>query len=194
MTNSSITKSPFFETIMEKYDKFGKTITVHAFYKKYVIDLDPKLSYKAWNRFMKEFNSRVISKTESIIEKYANKEADENRMERSSLKNILTIADASLKDIIEHPEKLAMIPINMRMKWLFGAMKAKDSRMVALTKVQSEKRKTTIYEDMIKGAQYGEITEAEFDEEESAEVPLGVEDPKPITEKLKTVEFNPEEL
>jgi hypothetical protein len=68
------------------------------------------------------------------------------------------------------------------MKWLFSAMKAKDSRMVALTKVQSEKRKTTMYEDMMQAAQYGEVEESDFDEEPE----------EPVL--IKEATFNQEEL
>jgi hypothetical protein len=116
---------------------------------------------------------------ENILEKYIDSKVTESEMEQSSMKNIMAITNATIQDIVARPEILATIPVKERMKWLFSAMKAKDSRMVALTKVQSEKRKTTAYEDMLQAAQYGAVEEADFDEE-----------PEPA--RLK--EFNKEEL
>ena len=77
------------------------------------------------------------------------------------------------------------------MKWLFGAMKARDSRMVALTKVQAEKRKTTMFEDMLQGAQYGEV-----EEEEIKDFSHDSKELNPTPEKVaeKVVQFDPNEL
>jgi len=121
-----------------------------------------------------------------------------NQLEESSLKNIFAISERTLDDLVTHPELLIAVPVKERMKWLFAAMKARDSRMVALTKVNAEKRKTTMYEDMLQSAQYGEIEESEFDEIDEETAPK-LEKPKsePIPEPIKTdkiVSFDPNNL
>jgi len=123
-------------------------------------------------------------------------------MEESSLRNIFAISEHTLDELVEHPELLVAIPVKERMKWLFQAMKARDSRMVALTRVQSEKRKTSLYEDMIQGAQYGEIEEDEFSEPPKAapdrpETPASDSpSPAPANQKTeeKTIKFDPKNL
>ena len=120
-------------------------------------------------------------------------------MEEGSLRNIFAITEHTLDELVEHPELLVAIPVKERMKWLFQAMKARDSRMVALTRVQSEKRKTSLYEDMIQGAQYGEIEEDEFKDT----TPPTPASPKPadraepvseLKEAEKTVKFDPKDI
>jgi len=197
--NSSVTKSKHFETIMQKYDKFGKDISMRSFWSKYVKEIDPSITYKVWNSFMNKFKEQVVHRVDNIIEKYVDKTANENTMEKSSMKKIMQIADATLDDIINNPGLLASIPAKDRMSWLFSAMKAKDSRMVTVAKVKAEERKTNLYEDMLKGAQYGEIQEGELiDSEDDDEVVESLEAPKPnisipVANK-KSVEFNPNEL
>ena len=70
------------------------------------------------------------------------------------------------------------------MKWLFESMKARDSRAGVILKKKDVDRKQNIYEDMIKGAQYGDAIEGEDVEDVEPEI----EEPNP--EK----EFNPEEF
>jgi len=164
---------------MSNYDKYGKKLSIRKFWTDYIIPVEPSIKYLAWKRFVDKLNVEVTHRVENILEKYIDSKVTEAEMEQSSIKNIMAITNATIQDIVARPEILATVPVKERMKWLFSAMKAKDSRMVALTKVQSEKRKTTAYEDMLQAAQYGAVEEADFDEE-----------PEPT--RLK--EFNKEEL
>jgi len=164
-SNSSIAKSQHFDLIMSNYDKYGKKLSARKFWTDYIIPLEPSIKYLAWKRFVDKLNVEVTHRVENILEKYIDNKVTEAQMEKNSIRNIMAITDATIQDIIDRPEILATIPVKERMKWLFSAMKAKDSRMVALTKVQSEKRKTTMYEDMMQAAQYGEVDESDFDEE-----------------------------
>jgi len=182
-SNSSIAKSEHFDLIMSNYDKYGKKLSARKFWTDYIIPVAPQIKYLAWKRFVDKINVEVTHRVENILEKYIDNKVSEAKMEQSSIRNVMAIADASIQDIIARPELLATVPIAERMKWLFSAMKAKDSRMVALTKVQSEKRKTTMYEDMIQAAQYGSVEESDFDEEP--------EEPEQIK---APVTFNPDEL
>ena len=171
---------------MEKYDKFGKSLPLRTFWREYVNDIDETISYKVWYKFMKKFNGVVIEKTNSIVDKYADKQVNENTLEKNSLKNILKIADFTIEELTENPDLLKKIPPEERMKWLFQSMKARDSRMITVAKVKAEERKTSLYEDMLQGAQYGEIVEIEEEEEEIEATPKKLEE--------KVVVFNPNNL
>jgi hypothetical protein len=195
LINSTLTKSPHFEIIMENYDKFGRKMNRKAFLQQYIHPYEPKITYKVWRNFLDKYNDKVVEKTTNIIEKYVDKHANENAMEKSSLQNILKISGATLEELINEPDILKSIPVKERMKWLFSAMKARDSRMVALTKVQAEKRKTSMFEDMLQGAQYGEVEEEEindFNQDPPSQEP-SQEIPAPKLE-AKVVEFSPNDL
>jgi hypothetical protein len=195
--NSIITKSPHFDAIMQKYEEVGSSYTNAKFFNEYVVKYDPSLKMRSWQNFMKKFNTGVTLKAQELIERVADKTVSTMQMEDNSLKKILAIADLSLDQIVENPNLLAAVPIGERMNWLFNSMKARSTRMVALTKVQQEKRKSSMYEDMLEGAQYGAIDAGEA--EHSASI---IAEPKKIAEipvekdkkQGKTVVFNPKDL
>jgi len=192
--NSSLTKSPHFEIIMDNYDKFGRKMSRKAFLEQYIHPYEPKITYKVWRNFLDKYNDTVVQKATNIIEKYTEKHANENAMEKSSLQSILQISGATLNELVDNPDILKTIPVKERMKWLFSAMKARDSRMVALTKVQAEKRKTSMFEDMLQSAQYGEAEEADI-EEYNQDPPEKEESPEiEAPKEQKVVEFSPNEL
>lgn len=198
VSKSSVMSSPHFAVIMDSYDKFGRALSVQAFWKQYVVPVDPSIIYMTWARFVKRISKAVVSQQEVILDKIIEKKATENEMEKSSLENILAISTATLDQLVEHPEILQQIPVKERMKWLFQAMKARDSRMVALTKVNAEKRKATMWEDMMQAAQYGEIDSSEFESSPQVAGKSMHEEPKsmqsPSPEKQKIVDFDPDEI
>ena len=161
-SKSSVLQSPHIDVIMDKYDKFGSSMPVMTFWRDYVAPIDPKIGYMTWKRFINTIHKAVITKTDNIMTKIIDKKVKESEMEKNSISNILAISEATLDQLIKEPELLNKVPITERMSWLFRAMSARDSRMVAMTKVQAEKRKTSMYEDMMQAAQYGEIDENEF--------------------------------
>lgn len=198
ISKSSVLSSPHFATIMDSYDKFGRAMSAQAFWRQYIVPIDPKIIYMTWVRFANKISKEVVKKETIILDKFIEKKATENEMEKSSLQNILAISEATLDQLVESPEILAQIPIKERMKWLFQAMKARDSRMVALTKVNAEKRKTTMFEDMLQAAQYGEIDSEEFEEEPQVvpqSIPEATKQAEKTPEKIsKVIEFDPEDL
>jgi len=181
---------------MDSYDKFGRALSMKKFWERYVVPVDPKIIYMTWCRFVKSISKAVTTKQELILDKFVEKKATENEMEKSSLQNILAISNATLDALIENPDILAKVPIKERMKWLFSAMKARDSRMVALTKVNAEKRKTTMFEDMLQAAQYGEIEHEEFSSppEHAPEPPKPQEKPQIVPPQPAVIDFNPDEI
>lgn len=195
---SKVVNSPHFALIMDNYDKFGKSMANKEFWSRYVITLDPSIVYMTWMRFIKTITQEIDKKTLFVIDKFIDKKADENRMEKTSIQKILAISDITLDALVDDPNLLACIPIKERMSWLFQAMKARDNRMVTLTKVQAEKRKTTMYEDMMQAAQYGEIEEGEFDEDQSEEEIEPVKSmqtaPKPMQTSDKVIQFDPNNI
>jgi len=206
---SIVTKSPHFEIIMKKYEEVGMAMSAQDFHKQYISKIEPAISVRVWQNFVKKFNQQVQIKAQELIDRIANKKVETAQMEDNSLRKLLAIADVTLDEVVKDPKILTAIPVSERMRWLFDAMKARDSRMTTLTKVQTEKRKTNMYEDMLEGAQYGAI-----DAEEASDGMKPIIEPKrapakpqvvktihsePIPEPVKqktggTVEFSPDDL
>lgn len=176
LKKSIVTKSPHFETIIKKYNEVGTIMSNNKFHREYVSTIDPSISSRAWQTFMFRFNKKKQEKSNKILDKLADKQIKMSHMEDSSLRKILAITDITLDEIVGNPDLLKKIPIEQRMGWLFNTMKARDSRMTTITKIQSEKRKTSMYEDMLEGAQYGAIKEDEV---------LEYEIDKPLLKKVK---------
>lgn len=207
---NKITKSPFFELIVEAYNEFGHTMNGKEFWESKVKSIDPNIPYYSWMRFVNAFKGQIDNKKKAIIADMTIRELARTRkemdLEKSSLKNILAISDATIDELVKNPDLLAAIPIKDRMDWLFKAMKARDSRMMTMTKVQAEKRKTSLYEDMMQNAQYGAIEESDIENDpniDSSPSPL----PEPATEpgitlpvdkaeakEEKVIAFNPNDL
>ena len=103
--------------------------------------LDSNLTLRMWQGFTRKWQEDITDKADRIIKLSHKKELSEMQLERDSLQKLLVIGNASLDDLIERPEILAKIPLRDRMKWLFGAMKSRDSRMNVLIKKKSEERK-----------------------------------------------------
>jgi hypothetical protein len=195
ISKSSVMSSPYFAVIMDSYEKFGRSMSMQSFWTQYVVPVDPKIIYMTWMRFVKKISQQVEKKQDLILNNIIEKKATENEMEKSSLQNILAISQCTLDQLVENPNLLTQIPVKERMKWLFSAMKARDSRMVALTKVNAEKRKTTMFDDMLQAAQYGAIKHEEFTvppEVDTHQAPPISEITKKVSDKI--VEFDPEEL
>lgn len=183
-----IQKLKNFPLIMEKFDSVGSFMTSRDFHRDYVSKLEPSVSMNMWNKFMARHNRQVKIKADKVIERSIDKKVSEVQMEESSIRKILTITDLTLDAVVKKPELLESIPLGERMNWFFNTMKARDSRMTTMAKVNAEARKTSMYEDVLKGAQYGAIdedaidsTEGEFEE---------IKKPKKIT----TSEFSPNDL
>lgn len=157
-----ITRSPFFNEIMVKYDQVGTSMSRKQFFEQYVSKMDPNLRYRSWEEFMKKYDKIVQIKAQKLLDKIADKEVSSMQMEEDSLRKILAIADLTLDQVVENPALLTNVPVTERMNWLFRAMSARDSRMLVVAKVQAEKRKTSMYEDMFQGAQYGDIEAEEI--------------------------------
>ena len=195
---SKVTMSPQIGAILEKYNALGRSMSLNKFHSNYVAVMDSEISRRQWGWFIKKYLDAVDKKIQQQIIKAEDSLVTEAKLESRSIKNILHIADHSLQDIVNNPEKLESIPISKRMDWLFGAMKAKDSRMTVNIKRQEEIRKTNIYEDMVMGAQYGAISDGDIVEEieelpeESVVQEIEAEPEK--TEAPKEVTFNPDEL
>ena len=179
---SKVTRSPHIQIILEKYNLLGRTMSLNKFYTGYVHRYDSGITKRQWGWFIKKYVENVEIKAEKIVALAEDKAVSDMQLEDKSIRNILTIANLSLEELVKNPERLTEIPMEERMKWLFGSMKARDSRASVLLKKKDVDRRDNIYEDMIKGAQYGDVIE------DVEEVEPEIEEPNP--EK----EFNPEEF
>jgi len=167
---SKVAKSKYFEPIMKKYELIGRQTSIAKFHKDYVEPIDPEISYRQWKYFIEKFRKHAEKKHRAMQERILKKTEEtimtEVKLEESSIKKILTLADLTLDEILEDPEKLEKIPAEQRMTWLFNAMKARDSRATVQIKKKEEDRKSNMYEDMMKGAQYGAIEVDAIDDED----------------------------
>lgn len=150
-----ITKSKHFPVIMEKYDLFGRHMSLKDFHKQYILPLDPAITYRQWYYFMGKLEDFQKSYIEQALKKSTEVALSEAKLEQNSLKNILQIADASLQTIAENPELIGSIPLNTRVRWFFQAMKARDSRAKTNLAQQQNEREQSMFEKIMEGAQYG---------------------------------------
>jgi len=192
---SGINNSEAFGAIMDKFNLLGQSMAVRAFYREYVKPLDPNITYRMWDHYVRRLRKHVTLRSEEITNKVADTLISENTLENSSLRKILAISDLSLDNIIADPALLEVVPIEKRIDWLFSAMKARDSRMIAVAKIQGEKRKTSMYEDMIQAAQYGAIEPSDVSDSKDYQ-----EQPEPAPRKklapkkpasTQVIEFSP---
>lgn len=199
---SRIEISPKYPAIMEKYESVGVFMTMREFYDEYVSKIDYNITITMWYRFMNKYNRKIQIKTDELVKRAADKKVTETQLEESSVKKLLAIADVTLDHVIKNPELLNSVPLADRMSWLFSSMKARDSRMIAVAKIQAEKRKTNVFEDMLKAAQYGAIDPDEIKSKEIApETAVEGEfeetipqEKEPVAVKTQTIEFSPADL
>jgi hypothetical protein len=154
---SRVTQSPLIGQILEKYTLLGQSMSMNKFYATYVKKMDPGISHRQWSYFMQKYMQNVREKSATLIEKAEDSTVTDMQLEESSLHKILTISDTMLDELVAHPEILATIPVSKRLGWLFSAMSARDSRAKVAILQKDIQRKQNIYEDMVKGAQYGAL-------------------------------------
>lgn len=200
---SKVLNSPRFKEIMENYQLVGQHMSIRKFYLEYVSKIDPGISKRMWEHHMSRYNARVVLKSEDLMNKIAEKEATAGVMEEDSVRKILAIADLTLNQVVEHPDILLNVPIGQRMSWLFSSMKARDSRMNVVLKKKEDDRKQNMYEDILKGAQFGainaddtQVTPSIISEPKSLPEPKNERLPNElifpsVSEKLKTHKFSP---
>lgn len=198
---SGVTKSLAFEKIMKSFESYGKMLPAEKFWREVVFTLDPNISLRQWtwfyNKNLKGMAVECIEKSREVQTKLINYKQSDEDGEKDSLSKILKIANITLDEVIEDPEKLAQIPPKMRIEWLFSAMKARDSRMTVILKKKENDRKETMFEELIKGAQYGSITEGEISEhiEEADEETESMKQFMPVAPAPeKEVKFDPTQL
>jgi len=202
---SRVTQSPAIGAIMEKYNLLGNSMSMNQFHANYISKMDPSITIRMWSFFVKKYNKAVKEKNVSLIDRAADTAAHDIQLEESSLHKILTIADASLDEVINDPQRLAEIPIGKRLKWLFDAMAARDSRFKVQILKKEIDRRQNVYETMVKGAMYGALAPGQIqDQRERAsqlpsqtdplELPLEGEVEGEEEEETRTAIFNPDDL
>lgn len=195
---SSVFHSPAYPTIMRHFEIYGKTMSMLEFYKKYITKCDKKITYESWKRFMRSYWQDVMRKTQEIYDRSVDTSVKESVLEEGAIRKILAIADVTLEQIVADPMALSKIDPKERMNWLFAAMKARDSRMSVALKKKSEDRKDTIWDEVLRGAQYGAVNEGEVDmvdnRTEEPKLNAGEHIEIKVDRVERTVEFNPAEL
>jgi hypothetical protein len=173
---------------MKKYEICGRSMQCRTFWKKYVTKLDENITYRMWQYYTKKIQKSIMAKSNSILAAFEDELVTEASLEQTSLKKILFIGDKTLQEILENPEQLLKIPPRERMKWVFNAMKARDSRMTVMIKKKGEERKQTVTEELLKAAQYGSVEVEDLEDGEEPMVAL----PEPIIEKPAEIQFSPD--
>lgn len=155
LKRSNITALPNFAQIMENYDNFGRHMSVRSFHKTYVLPFEPKVTYKQWMVFIHKFEAIQKTHVDNKLKETMAKSVSAAQLESKSLDKVLKIANLSLDAIADNPELLTSIPLENRIKWLFQAMKARDSRLKTNVVIRQEEREQSMFEKMMEGAQYG---------------------------------------
>lgn len=183
----AITRSEHFLEIMQKYDAFGRHMSLKSFWSTYIQVMDPTISYRQWYYFMGKLDKMQRAYVKDALEKSNARALEESQLEQNSLKNILKISDISMAAVAENPDLIHTIPLTTRMRWFFQAMKARDSRAKTNLAKASEERQQSLFEKMMEGAQYGgfDVEQIPVVESEAQEVPPGKNaETKPISYEL----------
>lgn len=147
-----------FPEVMEKYNNLGRHMTKPEFYKLHVMSAMPNITFRQWEYFIdklravqKEMIAKALVKSNGVAIEAA-------KMEKTSINNILKIANISLEAVADNPELIHSVPLNTRVNWMFRAMKARDSRIKVALQKRSDDRAQSSFEQMMEGAQYGGYT------------------------------------
>lgn len=151
-----------FELILDKYNKFGKDLQDTKFFRMFVSEINPKITWDMWYAFIRVFRYNIVVKRDKIIEAAEDNAVTMDLLEERSLKNLLSITNATIDSIINDPGVLNEMPVGKRLDVLFKAMKARDSRVQALVKKRADEREQTAYDELMQDAQYGSMTEEEL--------------------------------
>ena len=151
----AITKTKHFPVIMEKYDLFGRHMSLKDYWKQYIVPLDSGITYRQWYYFMGKLEDFQKTYIQQALKKSTEVALTEAKLEQNSLKHILQIADVSLQTIADNPELIGSIPLNTRVRWFFQAMKARDTRAKTNLAAKQDEREQSMFEKIMEGAQYG---------------------------------------
>lgn len=196
-------KSEQFALIMEKFNEYGHLMSRAEFYKVHVATRDPKISLDSFKNFIrtKKIVPALVNKNAALLERIQSEQMTEIDLERNSMRKILAVADITLDELVNDPTVLLKIPVDLRMKWLFQVMKARDSRVKAMVKKREDDRKQTSYDELMNQAQYGGTT---LVDSEPISPDTAVPVPDRVVEILQSkketppaggvVEFKPEDL
>lgn len=206
---STVPMMDHFETIMNKYNAIGKSMSVRAFHAEHVKLINPQITLRMWQNFMTKFNRQVVIKAEKIIKLSEDKAVNDMTLEERGMRKVLAIANISLEEVIQKPELLAQIPMGDRMKWFFQSMKSRDSRIGALVKKRDDDRKQTSYDELMTQAQYGGVDYDDIPAEHKPAPKIDQIEPEEVEPEVEekpqntvvfaqkapaTVEFKPEDL
>lgn len=194
--NSRVAKSPKYKEIMDAYYAYGSIMSIRHFYEEHVEKNDPTITPRAWEIFQKNLKEYHLTGEMIGLEPLVyDPNMDIAVQEEENLKKMMAIAGHTLDELIKDPKMLSCIKVGDRIKWLMDVMSARDARMNIALKKKEQDRKDTIWDEIMKGAQYGAITEGDIS---------FAEEPKPLpkrelvkiikNEPSKVVEFDPANL
>ena len=167
-TKNKLGSSPHYQKILyqynQEYERTGGKVNNLKFYRDIILPLIPSYHLQSWYQFLRRFKTNaglvavtVVSDGPRSIAKY-----EENRLEKNTVDNevatqiginlALNIGAKRLQEIFENPE---LITAKEASDIFFKAMKAQDSRIHALSKIQEANHKEEALQRIFNESTYG---------------------------------------
>lgn len=160
-----LVNSPHYTRILTEYNTRAKLGKVNAtkFFNEVVAPSIPNYSLDAFHKFLKNFKVAgeliAVKTVESLTnndpkaaETLMNNLSTREAATRTGLLAALNIGSKKIQEAITNPEALTF---KEGMQLFFGAMKAEDSRIVAIGKVRKDLREEELFNKVLDEGNYG---------------------------------------
>lgn len=160
-----LVNSPHYSVILTEYNSRSKLGKVNAtkFYYEVIAPAVTGYSLSAWYKFLKDFKVAGDLVAVKTVETLTNNDPDAEKTllnnlatresaTRTGLLAALNLGSKAIQQALKEPEKITLAD---GMKLLFGAMKAEDSRIVAIGKVRKDLRDEELFNKAMDDETYG---------------------------------------
>lgn len=202
-SKSKIKTSKHYQEFLDAHEVHGAHMSKRAFWKQFVFPLENAITYGSWSSFARRHFTEVekveapktlvapiapVQKKEPAkkIEIEDNKTMDE--MQDDSIRYMMQIGNATLRELTENGEVLRRVPIKERLGLFKDAMKMKNDLENLSLKKNKDERERSMFEEMMDLAQYGSVDEDEIMDGEIIDDEVAKEGAAPQPE-MKAIEI-----
>lgn len=193
--------SPHIDAILADFEKYGWDMNHASFWREYVQPRDENIKQSTWAGYARRYkkrNEKNETKTVSVPST-PRKAPNMEEMQKNSIEYMMEIGTKTLQELAEDEESMKKVPIKDRLNLLKDAMKIHNDIQSLALKQKKDEREQTIFEEIMNGAQYGDIEEDEIiDGEVVEETPKQIDPPalettkqSPHVEIIPSVSFDP---
>lgn len=164
-SNNKFFNSPAFEEVMKEYTQQLQAlgnVNLTKFYRDFVSKRIPGLSYASFYRSIRRLNNQKLLESQnnaltetnsklSVIKSAQQTQIDIANETRAGVAKAIAIGQAALEEILNNPD---LIPIEKRAELLFKAMRAQDSRVIAIAAAKRSKREEQTFQHAFREAAY----------------------------------------